>query len=356
MTVTSANRGDDPNQGGVDREGRTSRVPWVVVVDDKQDTEQTIINYFEQNGPFVGDFYSVGNEIRVDMVCKSIQPRRRDGSRLVWDVTVVYGPPDTDDEEEEGEPNKSPVDFRPRLRVWTSLTEYEANFSKYLGGYDSRSTEPDYVGNAHAALLALPDSRTVPQNSAFFPFLPTKTVTYPVSNIELIRNSLSMLSEDAADWVGLVNDTGFNWNLGYTTFDFEIPKHHGKIMAADSDFRIINGIEHWRHRLVIGYNGLSWVDQIPDRGMHVDARPGGPDGRGGTFPGGQDPHFEPMPRAMAATGVYGHPITEPKLFDGDGRVLAEDEPPVIGRWLHEGEANFLLDIPILSGIIVAVAP
>ena len=82
-----------------------------------------------------------------------------------------------------------------------------------------------------------------------------------------------------------------------------------------------------------------------DRGVSARAKPGDPDGRGGTYSVGDFPEGAPQSRPI--NGPDGNPITEPVLLDGRGRPLDTLSPgfEVYLRWEKYPTANFN-DLPI----------
>lgn len=328
--------------GGRDHLGkRQYSSVYLVDVDSVNDQTQVIIEHFQNAGnlPRLGQGpYTFRNDYDNTVICTSISPKRIDKSHTKWEVTVTHETPtaDKDDKEQnkdkDGNLTDDPAQWLPRIDVRFLTIQVPVEKAIYRSGF-----------KGGAAALCPVGKETMVMNSAFIPYVPPPEHDVHISTVRRSWYDLTYSQDEANALIGRVNQDFILINvLGYSAGWLPFT---AKIVDLGGSLEFINGGIFWHKQLEIHINPLTWRRQFADRGLHARAMAGDPDGRGGTISASDIPVGVPPARRLI--GVDDLPITEPVLFDGDGKPLITDAlfPSVVyTTWSFDPEILFPVGI------------
>jgi len=124
----------------------------------------------------------------------------------------------------------------------------------------------------------------------------------------------------------------------YITFQKQFAAETIRLRDVQVSPVIYYGKQWFEHTLEF-IEDKAFIDEL-DRGVTARAEPGEPDGRGGTYSGGDFPDGASGTREI--TDPDGNPVSDPVLLDGRGqpRVGSEAKKPVYLRWRKYELADF----------------
>lgn len=261
------------------------------------------------------------------MICDSIrcsQPSKNAG--FIWLVHVRWKEIETDvpDSRDYPTPNGNSTDPADWTPSWTKRSQVVYERGKrayYKGGYN---------GTAHTELSAKVGKVEV-QNSAFTPMrgIPERRRLLEIWSFRWLR---TLASNTLLNAENKLNDDDFTITL---------PGLNARTWAAET--ALIDTIDLSNRRwgtvdlveinieIVVDPDGWEWA--IADEGTAARARPGDPDGKGGTLSHGD--MVTGQPRVRQILDKDGQPIQDPVFLDGDGQPLVSGPgvDPVLGQWL-----------------------
>ncbi len=335
--------------------------PYIVTVDNARDDGRTIVNYFDSIGRGLGSRLYYGDREELLVVCRSITPVRRAGSRFVWDVTLHYGPinvePQQDREDEDGNPTADPLDYR--WDVSTGVQYYQTPVWKAWNVDPFPPDDGSAGGYARAA-----DTLGPIHNSAGV-VLDPPLMRNQSEHILRVTANVSMYDQTWADVANKLNKFSLTWSerlkTKYRMVPTTIEKYCLLCTSAGAVYRRENARDYWawtwefaiRTRATDTNPQDGFLESVLDRGITRIANAGAPDGAGDTISAADIETG--MAEAAPVRDWQGEPVSELVLLDGHGQPLQGSDtwtaPPVYFRWrLHPFEPlNFLgLPVPIFK--------
>lgn len=320
---------------------------------------QVVLAHFvnEPNLPTLGSSYEYALDSDPNAFCYSIKPKRRKSKSNMWDVTVSYKTPSTEDDDTrpdtDGNLTNDPRDWRHEFSVRHYKVTRPVYKARYLGGFtgtaESRFFDPENN-----------DYFVVPMNSAFVPFDPPLERQVPIKVITVKAYVGLFESFLATSYIDNVNTEAVEIDLPWY-YDYW-PQYAAKVEGIDGSlerrYTLEDGetgvpIDFFQATTTIEIDPDTWVSRVPDRGLAARMITGDPDGRGGTISVGD--LVDGMPRHRGLTDPDDNPLTEPVLFNGDGQPLDVDDAealsaPVILEYMTHPLEDFS-KIEFLSAII-----
>lgn len=335
--------------------------PYIVTVDSARDDGRTIVNYFDSIGRGLGSrlYYADREELLV--VCRSITPVRRAGSRSVWDVMLHYGPINVRDqqtrEDEDGNPATDPLDYR--WDVSTGVQYFQTPVWQAWNVDPFPPADGDLTGYSRAA-----DTLGPIHNSAGV-VLDPPLMRNQTEHIVRITANVSMYDQVWADVANHINRFALTWSerlkTKYRMVPTTIEKYCLLCTSAGAVYRRENSRDYWawtwefavRTRATETNPQDGFLESVLDRGITRIANAGAPDGAGDTI-SSADVELG-MAEAAAIRDWQGERVPEMVLLNGHGQPLQGSDtwsaPPVYFRWrVHPyEELNFLgLPVPIFK--------
>lgn len=319
MTVLSADKIHDGWQGQQDPGGSSDfTVLYLVKVDDREDGPLTILD--SSLIPDINDSYSVGNDVDSGLICKRRIPRPRGG--LLWEVTLVFGPPKapeedepTDGLDEDGEPTDNPLLERPTIRVNSVHRTRPALRGTYLGN-NGVVNKVMTIGQFYT-----------PKNSAGEPFDPPFEDDDPYLAISYSRNIEVLPLTDWLPFYKAANAGDFVINR--PNFQFTCEEATAKMNSFGADERIRNGIIYFRFSWTVWWRPEGWDEEFPDLSYNrraINLQDAADDGS--TLP--STANFPAQKRQILDD--QNRPLQAPSRLNGDGAPLAQDADDVYMKY------------------------
>lgn len=295
-----------------------------------------IASYFRTNGPWLNSSYSYGGDIDSTAKCTKVSiPRHVQGSANVWEVTFTFstaaagGGNSAQQVDSNGNPTQNPLDFRPLVWMAGSVFTAPTEEAVYEGGF----------GPARLPAVAPGDFVRVQNSAGDRIDSPPIETEKDITRIYVRVNRQSVNVTKVYGGV-IISDPNIRIKpfLGYTgrlaiSGQLKVaevavqPKREsveiGGVRQMLDYFEITTEL-HWK------FDG--WLTRVFDIGVSRKAKPGDPDGKGGTI-SFTDALAGKAPRAPILDPVSGLPIRSPVLLDGEGQPLnTVDMTPVVITW------------------------
>ena len=330
--------------------------PYIVTVDSARDDGRTIVDYFDSIGRGLGSRLYYGDREELLVVCRSITPVRRAGSRYVWDVMLHYGPinvePQQIHEDHDGNPTTNPLDYR--WDVSTGVQYYQTPV------WQAWNVDPFPVGGAGAGYSRPAETLGPVHNSAGIVLDPPLMRNHN-EHIVRVTGNVSMYDQAWADVANHINKIPLTWSeklkTKYRMVPTTIEKYCLLCTSAGAVYRRENAYDYWawtwefaiRTRATDTNPQDGFLESVLDRGVTRLAKSGSPDGAGGII--SPSDIEEGMAPAAAIRDWQGEPVPELVLLDGHGQPLQAassiSAPPVYFRWrIHPYEPLHFLGLPV----------
>lgn len=348
--------------GKLTSSGAEYRQVWHCTVTDPLDGPITVFNYFKTNGPYIGDFYTNGNESDAASFLDEIDvPQHIDGSATEYQVVCTYKPLSItggSGNEQGGRRSGIRRDYetdRPTAKPWRWEPELSVSFSPQQVPVYQAEYVSGLVGQA--ALTTAPGTMVMPRNSANTVYDPplekddnrlilrikTHTLFF---NVDLAKSTINTVNKFSVtfgrynvDALGRPKE-GIYGNFAEGTL---------KVASIEGAYRLEHTSdeehEYYEINIEIHWRDTGWREFVVDRGLNIAQKAGEANGRGGFFSAG------PQPNGGLSTpiqGADGEPITEPQLLDGDGHTLGAGLDPVYLEYKLYTEIDYATD-PFLGG-------
>jgi len=304
---------------------------YIVEVNDGRDGPVTVINYLANQGIEWGRPFVYGNDSDATAFCDGISPVRREGSILVWDVTVSYGPPDEQKEQTPaGDPTDEPNDWR-----WQHNMGYSAWQEPC---WKARNYTPFPHPAAVKSGTFIRDLVTLgpvvnSANVVLDPPLMTDMYDLVWQVTTYSRNYDGYLS---GSYMGAINAESVRYsklirdNYGFT--DTLFGAYEIKCTNASATYRTLTiksyRIPYWEWSWEFRFRKSTWIEYVLDRGITGLPEAGMPTGTHGD----NNPNYPndsiTVGRApvIPVTDEAGRRVPELVLFDGAGHPMLPSDP------------------------------
>lgn len=295
-----------------------------------------IAAYFRTNGPWLNSSYSYGGDSDSTAKCTKVSiPRHVQGSANVWEVTFTFstaaagGGNSAQQVDSSGNPTQNPLEFRPLVWMTGSVLTVPTEEAIYEGGFGAGRLPILDVGTKYRVQNSAGDRIDSP---------PLETEV----DIQRIYVRVNKASVDVSKIYGgvIIMDANVRIRpfLGYTGR----LASSGQLKLAEVSVQPkresveINGVrqmlDYFEITSELHWKGDGWLSRVYDIGVSRKAKPGDPDGKGGTI-SFTDALAGKAPRAPILDPVTGSPIRSPVLLDGEGQPLnTVDMTPVVITW------------------------
>ncbi len=351
--------------GKLTSSGAEYRQVWHCTVTDPLDGPVTVFNYFKINGPYIGDFYTNGNESDSASFLDEIDvPQHIDGSATEYQVVCTYKPLSISGglgDAQGGRRSGIRRDYEtgtPTAKPWRWHYELSVSFSPHQVPVYRAEYVSGLVGKA--ALLTTPGTMVMPRNSANTVYDPPLEkddnrlilrikIYRRLFNIDLAKSTINTVNKHQVTFGIFESDKlgkpfeGIYGNFAEGTL---------KVASIDAAYRLEHTadeeIEFYEVNIEVHWRDTGWREFVVDRGLNIAQKAGEANGRGGVF------SADPQPNGGLSTpiqGADGEPITEPQLLDGNGRTLGAGLDPVYLEYKLYTEIDYATD-PFLGAIFV----
>jgi hypothetical protein len=332
---------------------RTYRVTYQVVTNDPLDGPGKVLSEMSNANNGLGvtyivrqNRYAFGNDSDPLAVLISLgAPRRAGGDKLtkIWLVDGTY------EFDLEKQPALRPVKIEPYYVQGTEPIEsagYYGAYNRVNGQWiGPKEFGPGQETYSQAGGVVYPIG-----NSANVPILPA-----PEREVSTPAYRVSWYKQTALDASFYIN----TWNSGAFTLVSNVVIYNaitGATQIAPVFFKTFqSGTLRLRdvQQPTVNIYGQEWFNVTLefieediylhelDRGLSARARPGDPDGRGGTYSQGDFPEGSSGQREIL--DADGQPVSDPVLLDGTGKPLRDQSlslPAIYLRWLKNESTNF----------------
>ena len=291
--------------------------------------------------PLLGSTYVFGNDSDPFAFAKSIHPNRR-GTSLLWDVTVVFGPQENEEDEgqpvgrnENGDPVDDPLEEAPSITVRPLFMTKAVEKAWYRGVVEGGALDRRALGLGRPV-----DSIGAVVNSVMVPFDPPLESDYFRTSINISVNFQDFNQDQFKTFVNTVNAAQITVNR--VGFQLTLAPFTGKITNINGTRRSRNGKIFWQGDLELQVDDVfTWRVDVLDRGYVGRACDGDPNGEGGNWDDYTDPPKDGRAQVQVIRDRNGDPITEPVRLDGKGQPLKCNDADIFIRYSVYPELNWL---------------
>lgn len=305
--------------------------------DDSDYQADEALEYVLANIAAIGDTYAAAGESNSNARLVSIEPRPVDGSSdpWLWLTLLRYEAPADDEEQldDNGLPTSNPVNFRATVDLLSTQRTKPAEKAEFLSGYNGDSLGDWPVGTVGPLM-----------NSAMNVLNPPFEVDDSRRVIYVKRNFLSFTANEKYN--NVVNDAACT--IQTRGLLITLAQYQGKVRDFAIRMRRTNGVDHLEASAYIDVNPDTWRLSTPDMGVQVAARPGDPNGRGGTWSSADMKNG--VPRLRPLLDHDDQPIREPVHFNGNGQLNTTDPLTVVDlKWKYYTEDDYT-SLSLFNGI------
>jgi len=285
--------------------------------------------------------YRYGTKVEVLARCVSVSVPRRAGSDksdFKWIVIADF------ELDIESRPDLLPLKIEPYYISGTEVVEtalfkgfYGPTSATYGVFQDKGITNPNLVKDQTIS----PISNSVPTPLIPAPEREKVTAGYRVSwykktflDLSFFINKMNLKSFRL-----MTTETGFN-NKGYIPVIFDKTFEPGTLRLRDVQApRVTFYGEYWYNYTLEFVEDSGDLYEL-DRGIGARAKPGDDNGRGGTYTMGDV--FTGQPKTRQLLDVSGNPVTDPVMFDGNGKPLEDPKASnaIYLRWQIYNSTDF----------------
>ncbi len=239
------------------------------VTNDPRDGPQVIIDHFRDSPslPFLDYSYAYGNDVQVNAFCDRIDPRRVDGSNVVWEVSLHYAPAEGDESSEptegfdkDGNRTTDPLAFHDEIAISKAQFTIPVYRAKIWGGLRGRALIRRPVG-----------TEEVPRNSAGVVFDPPLEMDHSRTVLRLTKRMAAFPMEESEEYQDAINSDWFQITRNIPSFSATFSQYQLKMQNIGGSFQRQNGVFFWRVDYEMHIGSPLWLASGCAR-----SRPGGP--------------------------------------------------------------------------------
>jgi len=329
--------------GKSDHEGNTSyTVTEHITTDNPKDGPVVVQNYFEAIIRRLGSAYHVGNDMDVaaeltNLDCQQIDP-------VNWHVVATYATPKGKTDKDDN-PEKDPRLWVDEITCSTATYQIPVRKAIYMGQWHAFAPMLDRAPQFLPGMLIWPGApnqravhfRNQPQgvmNSAGELFDPPVMKDVNTTVIRITRTSDKYDARAALRYVNTLNKKLIK--IRRLGLRLNVQPETAKMVSITGVRKLYGRIRYWEMTFEFHIDSAGWHIDVVDRGAAdcKNAIPGSthdPYDPYGLAAAPAAPSPSPAPTRVLVDDI-GHPIRDPVLLDGKGRVNPDADPEVFLRY------------------------